>query len=148
LSCATIYYYYYCYIDFLKEISYRYTFLHILINEDNMIGTSRLLRVIAFFVGFLSLAIASFENEIDFEVGAEGDISSFSSSETSISVHFQNTFSNDTLILFWISETAEYLQIGEIEALSSISINSYGNHVFAAKPKTQNMTVSPRVVSA
>lgn len=90
----------------------------------------------------------AFEDEYyDFEVEADGTVTTNVPEVRGLTVSFQNGFENDTLVLYWLSKEGDQVTIGEIPPLSAIGIETFDSHVFAAKPKIDpKATVSPRVV--
>jgi hypothetical protein len=68
------------------------------------------------------------------------------SSTKSQSVTFTNSLADDTLNLYWVSESGENVFIADIPPSASIPITTYASHLFTAKPTLTQATIYPRIV--
>jgi len=67
------------------------------------------------------------------------------SSTKSQSVTFTNSLTDDTLNLYWVSESGENIFIADIPPFASIPVTTYASHLFTAKPTLTQATISPRI---
>lgn len=88
-------------------------------------------------------------NDNSFDISIDGDVSNIEvpvpSSET-FPVTFVNGYANDSLLLYWLDGLGDTVFMGEIDAGSQLTLNSYEQHAFSAKPKSGLGKVTPRVV--
>ena len=62
------------------------------------------------------------------------------------SVIFENKYDNETVDLFWVSETGEEFSMGDIYSGNSVRIDTTVYHTFVGKGKQSKDFVNPRVV--
>ena len=103
--------------------------------------------------GFLSTgsseAIEDFYEEFDdFEIDLTGANLSpkKQSNPMKISVKFENTYTDDTIGLYWISDRGEEILIADIPPLSSSNVDTTVSHTFTGRLKKDGTKAEPSLV--
>ena len=100
-------------------------------------------------------ALANYDDEYDealddeFVMSDTGEVlghGQMGKAPSSMSVTFTNTLSDDTLQLYWVSETGENVFIADIPPSTSIPVTTFPSHLFTAKPMLSHATIIPKIV--